>query len=91
MESTQCNPISITITSPSLKKGKPDVRTFMAQLNIANGIRTYALTETKREIERKRFDLLPGSIINDLTGSYTCREVRFMSSVRKIIPVITAS
>ena len=91
MESTQCNPISITITSPSLKKRKPDVRTFMAQLNIANGVRTYVLTETKREIDRKRFDLLPGSIINDLTGSYTCREVRFMSCVRKIIPVITAS
>ena len=91
MESTQSSPISITITSPSLKKGKPDVRTFKAHLDIANDIRTYVLTETKRDVDRKRFDLLPGSIITDMSGSYTCREVRFLPIIRKIMPVITAS
>lgn len=84
-------PIQITITSPTLKKGKNDVRTFNAFLNAEGDMRTYTLTETKRDVDRKRFDLIPGSIIADSSGTYTCNQVRFLPVVHRIVPIIFAS
>ncbi len=85
------NCISISIKSPTLKKGKNDVRFFDAQLHVVDGLRTYILAETKRDVERKRFDLIPGSIITDQTGSYTCHQIKYMPIVHRIVPVILAS
>lgn len=91
MYNTLGDPVQVTITSPTLKKGKHDVRTFNAFLNAVGDERTYVLTETKREMDRKRFDLIPGAIITDLTGTYTCRQVTYLSNVHRIVPVILAS
>ena len=85
------NTIPVTITSPTIKKGKNDVRSFEAFLKVFEGTRTYILTETKRDLDRKRFDLVPGSIITDSSGSYVCEEVRFQPAFRRILPVIFAS
>ena len=90
MDNVLHNTIPITIISPTLKKGKNDVRNFNAILSVENGVRTYFVTETKSSIDRKRFDLVPGSIIMDSSGSYTCNEVKFCSSLRRIYPVIYA-
>ena len=91
MNSTLRNSIPVTITSPTIKKGKNDVRTFEAILKDFEGTRTYILTETKRDLDRKRFDLVPGSIITDSSGSYVCEEIRFQPAFRRILPVIFAS
>ncbi len=91
MDNILNSPIPVTITSPTLKKGKNDVRTFDAILNVVEGTRTYVLTETKRNVDRKRFDLIPGSIITDSSGSYVCKEVRFQPAFKRILPVIFAS
>ena len=91
MDNILNDPISITVTSPTLKKGKHDVRTFNAFLSIEENIRAYVLTETKSDIHRKRFDLIPGSIITDSSGSYVCKEVEFHQVVKRILPVIIAS
>ena len=84
-------PIQVTITSTTLKKGKPDVKTFEAHLGIDEGKRTYVLCETKRDVDRMRFDLLPGCTITDESGTYTCNEVRYVPTIRKIRPVLIAS
>ena len=91
MDSILSNPISVTITSPTRKKGKHDVRTFNAFLCLEEDTRTYVLTETKRDLKLKRFDLIPGSIITDSSGSYVCREVEFHPIVRRILSVIIAT
>ena len=91
MDNILNSPIPVTITSPTLKKGKNDVRTFDAILNVVEGTRTYVLTETKRDVDRKRFDLIPGSIITDSSGSYVCKAVRFQPAFKRILPVIFAS
>ena len=91
MNSILNDTIPVTITSPILKKGKNDVRTFDASLNVEEGIRIYVLIETKRDVERKRFNLIPGSIIADSSGSYVCKKVQFLTTFKRILPVVFAS
>ena len=74
--------VNVTITSTTRKKGKPDIKEFEAKLYDTEVARFYELTKTKRDLQRMRFDLLPGSKLEDESGTYTCVSVDFLPTVR---------
>ncbi len=79
----------VTIESLTLKKGKPDVRSFDSQILEMGQNRIYVLDKTSRDLDRMRFNLSCGCILKDDSGIYKCIDVEYWTNPH--VPLIVAT
>ena len=68
---------TITIQTNTIKKGKPDQRSFACQIIELPPRRIYVLEETKNTLTRKRFTVVQGCKIIDDGVSYTIEDIEY--------------
>ena len=65
----------VTIQSPVIKKGKPDIRSFEVQTVQHGDDKFFLFDKSMRDLTRLRFSLEKGCTITDETGIYSCTNV----------------